>query len=655
MRARAPYGSWRSPLTVEAVAAAGQVQFAYAGVEIDEDTVFWLEGRPGEAGRTVLVARRGGAAPVDVTPAGFNVRTRVHEYGGGALFRHGETFFFSNFDDGRLYRQDGVDGSPRPITPAPDASAALRYADGSTTPDGTTIVCVREAHEGSEVRNELVALAADGSLEPLPLASGNDFYAAPRISPDGRRIAWTTWNHPQMPFEGCELWAGALEDGVSVRDARRLAGGARESIFQPEWSPEGVLHFVSDRTGWSNLYRERDGSLEPLAPTEAEFGAPQWVLGQTRYAFLPGDRIACIVTRNAISRIGVLDGSTGDFEELDLPYVHFASLLRNHGTRVACVAASATEAPAVLELDVDTGAARVVARSADTVLDDDSIARPEPIEFATEEGRIAHAFFYAPTNAGYEAPEDELPPLRVLCHGGPTSHSPPMYVPTVQFWTTRGFAVVDVNYGGSTGYGREYRERLRGRWGEVDVADCAAVVRHLAESGRADPRRATISGGSAGGYTTLCALAFRDVFAAGMSSFGVVDLETFRETTHKFEAHYDEYLVGRWPDDAELYRRRSPIHAAHRISAPLLVLQGLDDAIVPPSQAEQLVAALDASGVPYAYLAFEGEGHGFRRQETIAQALEASLYFLARVFDLQLGDEVEPIEIVNLDRAPSAR
>ena len=654
MKTRAPYGSWSSPLAIDDIAGVGEVGFRYGGLDIDADGVFWIEARPAEGGRSVVVWRPRAGDAVDATPAGFNVRSRVHEYGGGALFRHGATLFFSNFEDGRLYRQDGVGARPQPITPEPPAPNALRYADGTLTPDGTLIVCVRERHQEDAVLNELVAIRADGAGEPRAISTGNDFYAAPRISPDGDRLAWLTWNDPLMPFDGCELWVADLDAEVTPDGARLVAGGPRESVFQPEWSPGGDLHFTSDRTGWWNLYRARDGALEPLAPMEAEVGVPQWLLGSSRYAFLDDGRIACVATRNGISRLGLVDAA-GAYEELDLPYTYYAPFLRSHGSRIACVAASPTDAPAVLEVDVADGSATRIGGASVPALDEASIARPEPIEFPTRDGATAHGFFYAPRNARFAGDDGELPPLRVFCHGGPTSQSPAMLMPTIQFWTTRGYAVVDVNYGGSTGYGRAYRDRLRGRWGEVDVDDCIAAGTYLADSGLVDRSRMAISGGSAGGYTTLCALAFHDVFAAGINAYGVVDLETFRETTHKFEAHYDHYLVGPWPERADLYRARSPIHAADRIAAPLLVLQGLEDAVVPPSQADQLVAALDRNGVPYAYLAFEGEGHGFRREETIRRTLGASVAFLARVFGVEPADELEPLELTNADALTSAR
>lgn len=636
----APYGSWQSPLSAAKLASIGQVYYVYTALDLAPDGVYWLEGRARERGRSVLVFAPHGGEPEDAVPPDFNVRTRVHEYGGGAFWRDGETLFCSSFADGRVYRLERRGAEARPVTPEPVEPHALRYADGRVTTAGL-VVCVREQHEGGQVHNELVSFPADGSAEPTVVASGNDFYAAPRPSADGKLLAWLTWNHPLMPFEGCELRVGAVEGG----EGELVAGGPGESIFQPEWGPDGALYFSSDRTGWWNVYR--DG--EPLAPVEAEIGRPPWLFDESTYGFLEDGRIACTLIRNGIASLGVIDPASGRIDVPDLPYTAWLSFFRVHGTRAAGIAASPTEAPAIVVFDTATGEVDVVRRSVGELVDEGSISPPEPIEFPSGEGRMAHAFFYAPRNSRFEGPEDELPPLRVLAHGGPTAWQPGAFVPEWQFWTSRGYAVLDVNYGGSTGYDRAYRELLRGRWGEVDVQDCIAAARYVADRGLVDPARMSIAGASAGGYTTLCAIAFHDVFAAGYSIFGVTDLERFHEITHKFESHYDEYLIGPYPEAADLYRARSPIHAADRISVPLLIAQGLEDEVVPPSQAEEMIEALEANGVPYAYLAFEGEGHGFRREDSLRRALESALSFFATVFGHELADDVEPLELENAE------
>jgi dipeptidyl aminopeptidase/acylaminoacyl peptidase len=643
----APYGSWSSPISSELVAASGLGFSRFERPEPVEEGLYWVEARSDE-GRSVLVFAPWGGDPVDVVPAPFNVRTSVHEYGGAAYFIHGSTVFFTDFDDQRLYRLDEIGGEPSPITPEPRSQKALRYADGVVTADGTTVICVRERHENSEVVNELVALPADGSAEPSVLAAGHDFYSFPCISPDGTRLAWTGWDAPQMPYSGTDLWVAELADGA-LGEPRHVAGGPDESIFQPQWNPDGVLHLVSDRSGWWNLYRERDGELEPLAPVEAELGWMQWIFGMSSYAFLPDGRIACILNRGETQPLTFLDPAARRYEDAQAPYNAVRSpALRAHGFRLVWIAAAATEPLSLVTLDAESGAFDVVAAGTTEKIDPTFVSAPEPIEFPTNEGGGAHAFFYPPANPNFEGPEGERPPLVVSVHGGPTSQVVGALEPAFQYLTSRGIAVVDVNYGGSTGYGREYLQRLEERWGPVDTADSIAAARYLANRGDVDPARVAITGGSAGGYTTLYALTFEDFFAAGASFFGVADLEAFRETTHKFEAHYDHWLLGPYPEAAERYRARSPAQHADGIRAPVLLLQGLEDKVVPPSQSEIMVEALRRNGVPFAYLAFEGEGHGFRRADTIRRAHEAVVFFFARVFGFELADPVEPVEIENL-------
>jgi dipeptidyl aminopeptidase/acylaminoacyl peptidase len=648
----APYGSWASPITTGLVASEGGVSFAY--LDISEEGVYWTEGRPEESGRSALVFRPHGGEPADVVPPGFNVRTRVHEYGGGAWFRDGRVVFCSSFDDSRLYRIDPTaDAEPRPITPESPEPHALRYADGRVFAGGRLIVCVRELHGDGEPVNELVVLPSDGSSEPRVVATGREFYAAPRPSPDDSSLAWLAWDHPHMPFEGTDLCVGDLAPDGSVSNERRVAGSEQESIFQPEWSSDGHLYFVSDRTGWSNLYVERKGEVRALTSEKAELGYPQWVFDLSRYAFLADGRIACIFTRAAIDGLELLDPQSGTLERVDLPYSSYSSpSLRSHGSRLVFPASSPTEPAAVIELELDSGARKVLRRSTELELDKRYISVAKAVDFPGADGLISHGFYYAPANPEHSGPDDELPPLIVLVHGGPTAHVTTSLDLFIQLFTSRGIAVVDLNYGGSTGYGREYRDRLRGRWGEVDVEDSAAAARHLGERGDADAARVQITGGSAGGYTTLMAMAVRDEFASGVSYYGVADLVTFHGDTHKFESHYDAYLVGPWPEAADLYRDRSPIAHADSISDPLLLLQGLDDKVVPPSQSEVIVDALKRRGIPYAYIAFAGEGHGFRKAENVKRASEAHLSFLAQVSGFEPADEIEPVDVENLDSVP---
>jgi len=647
----APYGSWSSPVSAELVAAGG---VSLDEVRVEGGAVYWVEGRPLEGGRQVICRADPGAdrEAVDLTPEGFNARTRVHEYGGGAYTVHGDTVFFSNYADQRLYRQDPGAARPVPITPEPPSAAADRYADVCPSPDGRRLVGVRERHQDGKVDNELVALPAHGGGvggQPVVLATGRDFYASPRISPDGRRLAWLEWDHPNMPWDGTELRLAALDGDGLAGDPVTVAGGFEESVFQPAWSPDGVLHLISDRTGWWNLYRVgAGGALEALAPTGEEFGHPQWVFGLATYAFLPGGRIACIHGRGPLQRLGVLEAD-GTLTDLELPFTSFhPPQLRAAGERLACIAGSPTQARAVVLIDPAGGGVRVLRSSEEAELDPGYLTVPEPIEFPTEGGRTAHALYYPPANAAFQGPAGERPPLVVATHGGPTAGVVSDLHLSYQYFTSRGVAVVDVDYGGSTGYGRAYRKRLEGQWGIVDVDDCVAAAQFLAGRGDVDPARLAIRGGSAGGYTTLCALTFRDVFAAGASYYGVADVVALAVDTHKFESRYLDRLIGPWPQAEALYRERSPIHFTDRLSCPVILLQGLEDEVVPPAQAEMMAAALDAKAIPHAYLPFPGEQHGFRQAAHIRRALEAELYFYSRVFGFNLADPVEPVPITHL-------
>lgn len=636
----APYGSWRSPITSDLIAAS---VVALGEPRVDGDDVYWLEGRAMEGGRQVVVRRTGDGRVADVTPPGFNTRTRVHEYGGASYAISLGVVLFSNFADQRLYRQR-PDGPPVPFSEeAPPG--ALRYADLSFDPKGGRVFAVREDHRGrGEARNELVALdLASGAAAVL--ATGHDFYSSPRPSPDGRLLAWLSWDHPNMPWDGTELWVASLE-GARLGDARRLAGGARESIVQPAWSPEGELHFVSDRTGWWNVYRRRDGRTEPLVTREAEFARPLWAFGQSTYAFLPDRRVAAAFTERGGWRLALLDGR-GGLAPLELPYTDIAGV-RAWGARLVLVAGAPAEPTSVVALDPESGRREVLRRSIELAVDPGYLSSPEPLEFPTEDGSTAHALFYRSRNRDFAGPAGERPPLLVLSHGGPTGAASSTLNLALQFWTSRGFAVLDVDYGGSTGYGRAYRERLRGTWGVVDVDDCVAGARDLARRGEVDAARLLIRGGSAGGYTTLAALTFRDAFRAGASHYGVSDLAALARDTHKFESRYLDGLVGPYPARRDLYEARSPIHHAERLARPVIFFQGLEDPVVPPAQAERMVAALRAKGIPVAYVPFEGEQHGFRKAEHIKRALDAELYFYSRILGFPLAEPVEPVPIENL-------
>ncbi|MBV8186495.1 MAG: S9 family peptidase [Alphaproteobacteria bacterium] len=630
-----PYGSWTSPITSDLVVAE---TIRLDQVALDGDAIYWTESQPKKQGRTFVYRAASSGEPEAVTPddaSAFNVRSRVHEYGGGAFVVQDGTVFFSNFADQRLYRQDAGD-APRPISPAATPASALRYADGVIDRQRRRLICVHEDHTGSgHAVNALVSLdlsaAHHQERAPKPLVTGNDFYATPRLSPDGARLAWLTWNHPDMPWVAAEAWVGEIQADGMVTKARRIAGGPDEAVFQPQWSADGDLWFVSDRTGWWNLYREHDGAIEPMAPMDAEFGQAQWNFAMSTYAFESAQRVVCCFVRDGIWRLALLDIRTKRFEPISLPFTSLSQLRAGPG-RAVFLGGSPSEASALIELDLATGSYRVIRRSA--VLSDELrpyISVAQPISFPTTGGETAHAFYYPPRSPRFSAPAGEKAPVLVKSHGGPTSSASSTLSLAVQYWTSRGIGVLDVNYRGSTGYGRPYRLRLQRQWGIVDVEDCIAGARHLVETADADPERLMISGGSAGGYTTLRALtpANEKTFSAGASYYGVSDLAALARDTHKFESRYLDWLIGRYPLEEQTYAQRSPIHHIDRLSVPVIFFQGAEDRIVPPNQTEMMVAGLKHRGIPVGYLLFDGEQHGFRKAETIKRALDAELYFYA--------------------------
>ena len=636
----APYGSWKSPITADVV-AGGEVGLEQ--VRLDGDDVYWIERRSQEGGRKVIIRRSPDGRVTDVTPPPLNARTRVHEYGGGDYAVSDGTIVFANFTDQRLYVQR-VGSPPRPLTPA----ASLRYADGQIDRRRNLLFCVCEDHTGhGEAINTLVSIDLQGGGAGNVLVSGNDFYSSPRLSPDGSQLAWLTWNHPNMPWDGTELWVGKLNEDKSISDRVRIVGGISESVVQPEWSPEGTLYFVSDRTGWWNLYRCRGRKVEPICPMDAEFGEPQWVFGNALYGFDSESRIICSYAKDGKWYLASIDTVTGELNTVEIPYSAI-SRIQTGGGRVVLIAASSTEPTSIVSLDLATRDLEVLRRSRELTVDAGYLSAPRAIEFPTEQSLTAYGIFYPPQNRDYVGPADEKPPLLLMSHGGPTSATSTSLRYTVQYWTSRGIAVLDVNYGGSSGYGREYRERLKGQWGIVDVDDCVNGARYLVEAGAVDGNRLAIRGGSAGGYTTLCALTFRGAFRAGASHYGISDLEALAKDTHKFESRYLDGLIGPYPERRDLYVERSPIHFTDRLACPMILFQGLEDKVVPPKQAEEMFEAVRAKGLPVAYLTFEGEQHGFRKAENIKRVLEAELYFYSKVFKFELADPVEPVKIENL-------
>jgi dipeptidyl aminopeptidase/acylaminoacyl peptidase/uncharacterized protein (DUF2132 family) len=638
----APFGSWASPITAELIVGES-IRLGQIGVLGDD--IFWSEGRPQEQGRNVLVWRSADGRIADLTPAPLNVRSRVHEYGGGAFTVGRKAGFFVNDADQQIWRIRAGE-APHALTAAP----GMRHADIEIDAARKRLICVREDHTtGGEAVNTLVAISLSNGAQQV-LASGHDFFSTPRISPDGRQLAWLSWDHPNMPWDGTTLWLAEMQPDGTTGPARVVAGGIDESIFQPNWSKQGELHFVSDRSGWWNLYRLHGGDVQALHPMDAEFGQPQWAFGMSSYGFDARGRIVCAIVQQGRSMLAVLDGDAGTLERLATPFCAISELQVGDDFAVF-LGATETAPEAVIRLDLASGAWQALRSTTRVAVDPAFVSTAEAITFPTEHGLTAHAFFYPPVNRRFYGPGSAKPPLMVVNHGGPTGCTYAALKLGLQYWTSRGFAIVDVNYGGSSGHGRAYRERLTGQWGVVDVDDAVNAARFLIARGDVDAERVVIRGGSAGGYTTLCALTFRSFFKAGASHYGIGDLEALVRDTHKFESRYLDKLIGPYPAQQALYRARSPVHHTERLASPMILLQGAEDKAVPPAQAEAMFEAVRAKGLPVAYLLFEGEQHGFRRAETIKRSLEAELYFYSKVFGFTPADSIEPVPIENLPSA----
>ncbi|MFP3854719.1 MAG: prolyl oligopeptidase family serine peptidase [Anaerolineales bacterium] len=616
---------------------------------VSGQSAYWRQLRGDQDGRYDLLRASPGEKPRSILPRQFSASTSVHEYGGGAFFVDGDVAFFSNSADQRLYRLE--DGSAAPITPAPEVKRSQRYADGRGQPGGRWIVCVQEVHhEDGPVLNQLVALPKDGSHPPQVIAHGHDFYSDPRFNAVGDRLLWLTWDHPNMPWDGTELWSAEFTEDGQLSQARKLAGGPEESLFQPQWGTDDVIHFISDRTSWWNLYRWQGEEAEALHSVKADLGTPAWNFGFARYAFLADGRIAYVYTKDGFDKLALLHPETGQIEPMETPFTaYYPAHLCSEGEDTLWFFASSPEEPqAVYKLETQSMKIEKIFQPVSAEIDEAYLADIESIAFPTGNGDQAHAFLYPPKNKDFIGPEGERPPLIVMTHGGPTSAAVPQFHLEKLFFTTRGFLVADINYRGSTGFGREYREKLKGEWGIVDVEDCVNLARYLAKTDRTDPDHQIIRGSSAGGYATLAALTFHDVYDAGASYYGVADIWGLAETTHKFEAHYLDSMIGPYPAAKATYHERSPIHHTEGLNSPLILFQGAEDKVVPPEQSQQMAAALEEKGLPYAYLEFEGESHGFDRQSTIVRALTAELYFYSRVLGFGLQEEIMPIEIHNL-------
>ncbi len=637
----ASYGTWRSPITADLILAGS---IGLGTVAVDGDTLYWLESRPSEKGRNVLVKYASNGQHQDLTPAPFNVRTRVHEYGGGSFLIANGITYFSHFADQQIYYQtDGKE--PQKLT----QDEHKRYADFCLDDTRNRLIVVCEDHEKEHQEPSNYLATVDLSTgEVQPLVTGSDFYSSPRLSPDRRFLTWLTWEHPNLPWDSTQLWLGELNAQGELTDIRCLAGQELvESIAEPRWSPDGNLYFVSDRAGWWNFYRYVDGNVEAIYPMEAEFAYPHWVFGLSSYGFFNAETVICTYTQEGSWYLGELNVSTQQLTTFEIPYSNLGSLTI-HNDQVFFIASSPTQSSAVIGFHLKDKTYQVLKQSSQVPLDPHYFSIPEALTFPTENGLMAHAWYYPPHNPDYQVPAGQLPPLLVKSHGGPTAAAGNSLSLKIQYWTSRGFGYLDVNYGGSTGYGRDYRQRLDGQWGIVDVADCINGAKYLVNQGKVDPNKLAISGGSAGGYTTLAALTFYNTFKAGASHYGVSDLEALAQDTHKFEARYLDRLIGPYPQAKDLYYQRSPIHFTDKLACPVVFFQGLEDKIVPPNQAEMMVEALKQKGLPVAYVAFPEEQHGFRQSANIKKALEGEFYFYARIFGFTPGDDLEPLEIMNL-------
>jgi len=636
---RLPYGSWPSPISAHSLVEGVST---VTDIFVDGEDVWWSESRPDEGGRIAIMLHPKDGRPHEVTPPDANVRSRVHEYGGGAWFVADAFLYYVEFRDQRI-RRISPEGKIKALTPEPPENQSWRFADGRIMPDGASIVCIREVHfhldDGVVVEpdNQIVSIATDGSFEIRELVVGADFYAFPRPSPDAEFLAWVQWLHPSMPWFGTELWVGRLEDG-DVTNAKKVEGGIDESILQPEWSHDTTLFFLSDRTGWSNLYRfSPEGSVLECGG-DFDIAGPLWTLGQSRYAITDTKEIF-LAARNT---------------QGDLLISNVKNTVVNSSATIHTVRSSSSGSPIILASTHQTGPTIIRAAPQKEIihhpkshgLSDEFLPTPAIHAFPTSDGGEAYALFYPPAHPEYAGIDDETPPLLVLAHGGPTGSARNELQLGLRYWTSRGWAVADINYRGSTGFGRSYMEELDGEWGIKDVQDCVDAAEYFVAEALADPNRLAIKGGSAGGFTVLAALAFHSTFSAGASRYGVADLETLALDTHKFESRYLDRLIGPYPDERNTYVERSPIHHSEKFTCPMIILQGTDDAVVPQNQADHIVSALKEKNIPYSYLLFDGEGHGFRKAENIVAALEAEYSFFSQIFGFRTADDINKVSIV---------
>ncbi|MBT3228940.1 MAG: S9 family peptidase [Candidatus Marinimicrobia bacterium] len=633
-----PYGSWKSPISGKSLV---QSSLRLGQIQIDDESIYWSEGRPAEKGRTALMTWTDNKIH-EITSDDSDVRTRAHEYGGGAFLCVKEHYFYINNSDQQIYEVH-ENGEPRQVTNHPE----YRFADMILDQKRGSLYVVGENHADSQnIKNCLLRITLDGGGLQI-IAEGHDFFSNPQLSPDGSQLLFLAWDHPNMPWDGTQLQLADLDFDGNIARIQELAGGMDESIFQPQWDPDGSIYFISDRNGWWNIYRYYHSQITCILESEAEFGLPQWVFGMSKYAVLnTGDLVAAYsdLSGSHLLRIDVQEGTS---IEIKTHYTHIDQVKgsKNH---IAFIGHTDSQPGEVVTMDLDEKTSHTIRKAAEIDINESYISKAQHVSFESAPDELTHAWFYPPRNPDYEARSGDLPPLIVLSHGGPTGNSSGAFSLAIQYWTSRGFAIVDVNYSGSTGYGRQYRERLKGNWGVRDVHDCATAAKYLVGEGLVDKERLIIKGGSAGGYTTLAALTFLDVFKAGASYYGVGDLTLLARDTHKFESRYLDSMIGPYPEEKQLYIDRSPLNFADQLDCPVIFMQGLDDSVVPPDQAKSMVAALKNNGIPVAYLPFEGESHGFRQATTVVKAIESEYYFYTRIFGIDPVESVEPIEIFNL-------
>ncbi len=630
----AEYGSWQSKITAETVATKS-IKFGFS--EIDGDTIYYEEIRPENDGKSSLVKQKIGKEPVDLLPKQYNVRTRIHEYGGKSFFVKEKEIYFVNFNDQRIYKIDGN------IVTHLTEGENFRYADIVFDKEKNCLYSVQEEHKKEAVINSVIKIDLKTKAKTT-IASGRDFYASLTLSLDNKKLAFISWNHPNMPWDGANLMVYQIDE----KKLNKVAGGVDESIFQPSFGPDGRLYFVSDKNNFWNLYCLEKDELQPIYLSDAEMGVPLWQLGITTYSFIQkNDKlfIYAICSKNGRDLLSEIDISEKKVKEIKLPFTSLTNI-KSSKDKLIFFAQSATLENSLILYDTVKKDLAIVKHSRKTDLKQEYISKPEAIEFLSNNKKI-YAFYYPPKNPDFAAPKDSLPPLIVKSHGGPTGQSKGVLNLETQYWTSRGFALVDVNYCGSSGYGREYRQSLYGKWGVADVDDCCNAALYLVKMKKAHPKKLIVRGGSAGGYTTLACLAFTKVFNAGASYFGLSELITFIQHTHKFEARYLDKLIGPYPKEKDLYIKRSPLYSADKISCPVLLLQGEEDMVVPKEQAEMMFKALLKQKIPTAYLLFPHEQHGFRSSKNIKRALEAEHYFYSKIFGFEVMDKIEPINIEN--------